>query len=188
MEAVKNWLKDLVEVTDEELEAINDIVETTLVKPNEVVLKQGDIADKIGLLVQGAVRTYFTDTNGNERTISFAFEGDPMIAISSFFNRTPANLACSTLEPTLFVWTDYERYNSFVNRFPHYNTVALTALGRGLGQDKYRLEYLHLTSAKERYDGMCAMHPKIIERVPLKYIASYLGITQETLSRIRAKK
>lgn len=188
MQAVKNWLKGLVEVTDEELKAMNDIVETTLVKPNEVILKQGEVADKIGMLLQGAVRTYFTDADGNERVVAFAFEGEPLIAVNSFFNRVPAPVCCATLEPTLFVWTDYERYHSFISRFPRYNSVVVNALGRGLGEGKQRMEYMHQPSAKDRYDSMCAIHPKIIERVPLKYIANYLGITQETLSRIRAKK
>lgn len=188
MEAVKDWLKGLVDVTDEELKAMNDIAETTLVKPNEVILKQGDVADNIGLLIQGAVRTYFTDSDGNEHVVGFAFEGEPIAAVSSFYNRIPSPVSCATLEPSLFIWTDYKRYNSFINRFPRYNSVAVNALGRALGEGRYRMEYMHQTSAKARYDSMCTLHPKIIERVPLKYIASYLGITQETLSRIRAKK
>lgn len=188
MQAVTNWLKGLVDITDEELATMNTIAETTLLKPNQVILKQGDVADKIGLLVQGAVRTYFTDANGKEHIVGFAFEGDPLLAVHSFFGRVPANMGCATLEPCLFIWTDYERYQSFISRFPRYNQVAVNALGKGLGEGRNRTEYLHHTSAKERYDGMCAIHPKIIERVPLKYVASYLGITQETLSRIRAKK
>ena len=68
------------------------------------------------------------------------------------------------------------------------NTIIITALTTWMTKDKESNRYLHLVTSKEKYDLMCELHPKIIERVPLKYIASYLGITQYTLSRIRAKK
>ncbi len=188
MSLIQNWLQEFINVTEEEIIAINEITETTMVKTNEVILKQGDISDKIGLLVKGSVRTYFTDKKGNEKIVFFAFDGEPIAAIGSFFNQTPSSVTTVTLENSIIIWTDHARYISFVNKFPQYNTVILTALTRWFSEGKNRMEYLHQTSAKAKYDSMCKVNPKIIERVPLKYIASYLGITQETLSRIRRKK
>lgn len=188
MLTVQQWLQEFVQVTDEELEAIQAIIETTTLNANEVILKQGQISSSIGLLVKGAVRTYFTDTQGNDKVVGFIFEGQPLIAVESFFNQLPSSVTTVTLEPSVIVWTDLERYNAFINKFPKYNNVLISALAKWFAEGKYRMEYLHQPLAKDKYDKMCELHPKIIERVPLKYIASYLGITQETLSRIRGNK
>jgi hypothetical protein len=88
----------------------------------------------------------------------------------------------------VIIWTDLERYTSFTSKFPQYNKVLISALAKWFAEGKDRMEYLHQPSAKAKYERMCQLQPKIVERVPLKYIASYLGITQETLSRIRGNK
>jgi CRP-like cAMP-binding protein len=188
MATIRTWLQDFVNVTDEELDAINEITETTQVKANEVILKQGLVAARVGLLVQGAVRTYFTDTNGNDKTVGFVFEGQPMIVVDSFFNQVPSAVSSVSMEPCVIIWTDLERYTAFINKFPKYNKVMISALANWFAESKSRMEYLHQPSAKAKYEKMCKLQPEIIERVPLKYIASYLGITQETLSRIRGKR
>lgn len=188
MTTIQNWLKDFIDVTDEELDAINAITETTQVKANEVILKQGQVSTRIGLLVQGAVRTYFTDTHGNDKVVGFAFEGQPLIVVDSFFNQLPSSVTSVALEPCVIIWTDLERYTAFIQKFPKYNQVLISALAKWFAEGKERMEYLHQPSAKAKYDKMYELQPQIIKRVPLKYIASYLGITQETLSRIRGKK
>ena len=188
MEAVQQWLKELVNITDEELAFINDITETTTANANEVVIKQGQIANRIGLLLQGALRSYAIDNDGNEKTLRFTFEGQPLIVMDSFFVQVPSTLTSVTLEPAVIIWTDYERYSAFVNKFPRYNLVFIEGLAKWFAKDKARLDYLNQSTAKAKYDKMCQSDPKIIQRVPLKYIASYLGITQETLSRVRGKK
>lgn len=188
MTTIHNWLQDYIDVTDEELVAIHEIIETTQLRANEIILKQGQISTRIGLIVQGAIRSYFTDNKGNDKTLSFSFEGEPIAAIDSFLNQKPSSITTITLEPSTIIWTDYVRYSSFVKKFPKYNTLLLAALARWFAEGKNRMEYLHQSSAKDKYDTMCKLHPKIIKRVPLMYIASYLGITQSTLSRIRIKK
>jgi CRP-like cAMP-binding protein len=188
MTSIRDWLNEFTNVTDEELKAIEAITETTHIKANEVILKQGQVSKRVGLLLEGALRTYFTDTQGNEKVVAFAFEGQPLIVVDSFFNQLPSSVTSVALEPCVIVWTDFERYTTFINQFPKYNTVLIAAIAKWFSESKERMEYLHKPSAKARYDKMCEVEPKIIERVPLKYIASYLGITQETLSRIRGVK
>jgi CRP-like cAMP-binding protein len=188
MLTIQHWLQEFVQVTDDEIEAIQAIIETAELNANEAILKQGHVSSRIGLLVQGAVRTYFTDKQGNDKVVGFVFEGQPLIAVDSFFNQLPSSVSTVTLEPCVIVWTDLERYNAFITKFPKYNKVLISGLAKWFAEGKDRMEYLHQPLAKDKYDKMCELHPKIIERVPLKYIASYLGITQETLSRIRGQK
>lgn len=188
MTTIQHWLQEFVNPTEEELQAIAAIVETAHLKANEIILKQGQVSSHIGLLLQGAVRTYFTDSEGNDKVVNFAFEGQALLVIDSFFSQIPSSITAVTLEPCTIVWASYDNYTSFVNRFPRYNQVLIAALAKWVSEGKQRMEYLHQPSAKAKYDKMCELQPKIVERVPLKYIASYLGITQETLSRIRAMR
>lgn len=188
MVTIHTWLDSLVSVSDEELTVINGICENAITKANEVLLKEGEVSRKMGLIIQGAVRCYHTGKDGNEKTISFAFEGMPIMEFDSFFNQRPSVVGAATMEPSIILWTDHSNFISFIERFPRYNQVLLVAMAREMAQAKETWQYLHLLSAKERYQTMCEQHPEIIKRVPLKYVASYLGITVETLSRIRAKK
>jgi CRP-like cAMP-binding protein len=188
MNHIQKWLQKFAVVSEDELAFINEITETAHLNANEILIKQGQVATRIGLLVEGAICTYFTDAQGNEKVVGFAFEGQPLIVVDSFFNRLPSALTSVTLEPCVIMWTDLERYNMFMQKFPKYNTVLIAALAKWFAENKNRMEYLHLPLAKDKYDKMCKLEPNIIQRVPLKYIASYLGITQETLSRIRSKK
>lgn len=188
MTNLSHWLQDFIAVTDEEMVAINDMIEVAHLNANEIILKQGQVATRVGLLVQGATCTYYTDQNGNQKTTGFFFEGQPLIVMDSFLNQTPSSVSSATLEPSIIVWTNYERFTSFLNNYPRYNTVFISAMAKWFTESKNRMEYLHQPSAKAKYDKMCELHPNIIQRVPLKYIASYLGITQETLSRVRGKK
>lgn len=185
MITIRHWLQEFLTPTEEELQAIEAITETTHVSANEIILKQGQVAARIGMLLQGVTRTFYTDAEGSETVIGFAFEGQPLIVVDSFFNRSPSAVSSAAIEPCTILWTDFERYSSFISQHPRYNTVLVAALTKWFAEGKQRMEYLHQPSAKTKYQKMCEIHPQIVERVPLKHIASYLGITQETLSRIR---
>jgi len=188
METIHNWLKGFTDVTEEELEFINSITETTTFKTHQVLLQQGKVSSKIGLLVKGATRTYYTTPQGEEKTIGFFFEGQPLVVVDSFLHKIPSNLSSATIAPSTIVWTDHERFTRFLHRFPKYNAVFVAAIAKWFSENKNRMAYQHQSTAKEKYEMLCKTEPQIVECVPLKYVASYLGITQETLSRIRAKK
>jgi CRP-like cAMP-binding protein len=188
MITIESWLKDLVNPTEEELAVMAEITEKSFVEANEILIRQGQVSGRIGLLVQGATRTYFEDAAGNEKTLGFAFEGQPLLVVDSFIHQLPSAVSSVTLEPCVIIWTDFQRFNAFVHQFPRYQSVLISAIARWFTENKGRMEYQHRSSAKEKYDLMCQWHPQIIKRVPLKFVASYLGIAPETLSRIRASK
>ena len=110
MVTIQNWLKEIANITDEELIAINEITETKSVKANELILKQGEVADKFGFLVQGSTRTFFTDKDGNEKVLAFTFEGQPLIVVDSFLSQIPSAVSSATMEPCIFIGTDYKRF------------------------------------------------------------------------------
>lgn len=185
---LRQWFKDVYHLPDQDLDEIDSITELTHLKPNITIIKRGQIATTVGFLLEGAIVNYFTDSFGEEKVVSFAFEGQSLVVFHSFFNQTPSAITSVTLEPCTIVWTDYKRYTEFVSKHNHYNELLVSELAKWMAAEKNRMEYLQQPTAKSKYEMMCKLEPKIIERVPLKHIASYLGITQETLSRIRRNK
>lgn len=188
MTGVLSWLQEYIAVSEAEWESIQSITEISTLKKNEMILKQGQVSTKIGLLLQGAVKTYFSDAQGNERVVGFSFEGQPLLLINSFIHQLPSSVSAITLEPSVIAWTDYKNYTAFIEQYPRYNQVLISAMIKWFAENKERMEYLNQPMAKDKYEKMCDLQPELLARVPLKYLASYLGIKQETLSRIRRKK
>lgn len=188
MNPVQSWLNNITNVTAEEIADIEKITKTSSVKANKIIHKQGQVSDKIGFLVNGAARTYFIDSNGNEKTVGFSFEGDALLAIGSFIHQLPSQISSITLEPSEIIWTDYKNFTIFANKYPRYHNILISGLAKWFSENNKQREYMNQPTAKSKYQSLSELQPEIIERVPLKYIASYLGITQETLSRIRSNK
>lgn len=166
MNHVQNWLKNITNVTDEELADIEKITKTTSIEANKILHKQGHVSDKIGLLVKGAVRTYFTDSNGIEKTIGFAFEGDALLAIGSFIHQLPSQVSSVTLEPSEIIWTDYKSFTIFVKKYPRYQNVLISGMAKWFAENNIQMEYLNQPTAKAKYLSLSKLKPEIIERVP----------------------
>lgn len=185
---LRQWFKDKHALSNEMLDDIELLSEVVQLKPGKAIIKRGQIATTVGLLLEGAVYKHFTDKHDKEKVVGFAFEGEPLMALNSFINKTPISTSVVTLENCTIAWTDYERYATFISRHTDYNQIIVSEMTKWLESEKNRMEYLQQPTAKAKYQMMCQLDPQIIERVPLKLVASYLGITQETLSRIRRNK
>ena len=160
----------------------------------EIKLKKGDIilhADKVEntlyFIKKGVVRAYSTLESG-EITFWFGEEGDPIFSLNSYVNNERSYENIELL-------TDCELYKiSYAELDALYQTaIDIANLGRKLAERELikaevRMITRNTSAAKERYEALLSSQPTLIQRVPLKYIASYLGITQVSLSRIRGGK
>ena len=93
-----------------------------------------------------------------------------------------------TMESTYAAWTSHEEFFGFMKEFPKYEIPVRTLLGEFLKVEVEHAKLLRISSAKERYEALFKLRPEVIKRVPQIYIASYLGMSPETLSRVRAGK
>ena len=156
-------------------------------KKKELLQEEGKVCNHLYFVEKGVARTFYYK-NGKEVTYWLAAENDFVGAMASFFSRTPSNKHVETLEDcTLWIFD----YNKLENLYA--NSKELERMGRlfanyGMSVLEKKFDDFHSLSAKERYDLLTSKHPQILQRVSLGIIASYLGVTQETLSRIRAQK
>ena len=188
MQQVLDFISNYTQITEEEIQAILGILNFSSHPKNEILQKQGAVSRRIAFMLKGAVRAYYRSEDGVEHTISFSFENSPMAEIENFSRQAPSSVEVITLEPTELIWIGYAEFFSFLEAHPKYESVLRSMMSHFLQLDTEQWRLLRINSARERYETLCKTRPDIIQRVPLKYIASYLEIAVETLSRVRAGK
>ena len=153
--------------------------------PVKTILQEaGRVANQIYFVEKGISRTFYYK-DGKDITYWIAAEGDFVGSMASFFSRKPGNKYVETLEDCILWEFDYPKLEKLFDMSVEFERAGRLFANHAISLLEKRFDDLHFNSAKERYNILIDHHPQIIQRVSLGIIASYLGITQETLSRIR---
>ncbi|EFK36158.1 MULTISPECIES: Crp/Fnr family transcriptional regulator [Chryseobacterium] len=163
---------------------------THLVKVNKkhILLDIDEIQKSLFFIVKGIVRSYYLDSYGKDTTSWLLFEGDLAISVYSFFSQKRSFEVLETVEDTSLLVLSYENLMMLYQIFPEFNYIGRILTEHYYIKAEEKANELRVFSATERYHHLLEKYPNIIARIPLGMISSYLGITQSTLSRIRAKK
>lgn len=188
MQPVIDFISGFIKMSDEELHFFSNNIQRTSFKKGEILLQQGQILDKMAFVLKGAVRGYYQDENGTEHTLCFVFENQPLVAFDSFTQQTPIGFTSIALENTETIWISQTAFYIFLETYPRYEKVLRTIISQYMAIEGEKTKLFRIVSAKERYSALLEAQPELIQRVPLKYISSYLGIAIKTLSRVRAEK
>ena len=181
-----DFLSNYTNITEEEINAINKRTHLSTYKKNEIVQRQGEVPNRVIFITKGAVRMFYIDKSGKDHTTAFTFENHPIVALDSFTQQIPLAVNTIALEPTEMIWTTNSEFYEFIGLFPKFEAVLLMVLSKFLALEGEQAKLLRIHSSRERYEALCSMCPEVVQRVPSKYIASYLGMAEETLSRVRA--
>jgi CRP-like cAMP-binding protein len=154
-------------------------------KKGELLLQSGKVADEYLFLERGFIRSYLFDTEGNEITMNFYSQNEMVFEVASFFQRSPSqeNFEATT-DCTGWVLT-YEKLNHLFHTLPEFRDFGRAILVKGFTSFKLRTLAMINKTAEERYELLLQSNPTIFQHASLKHIASYLGITDTSLSRIR---
>ena len=156
-----------------------------VVQKNGFFLRERQICDEYLFLETGFMRAFAHDVENNEVTTNFYMAGNVVFEVSSFFNRTPSKEAIQALTDCSGWYISYAQLNHFFHSIPEFRDFGRSILVKGFAALKVRTLSMITETAEERYAHLLQMAPELFQAVPLKYIASYLGITDTSLSRIR---
>ncbi len=184
---ISKWNIEKYNLTNEEMRLTMESYAARSVKANQFFLKEGEICNYIGYVTKGLLRSYFYDDKANEITTNFFPEGSLIIALESFNNRLPSKEYIKAIEDSELSVVSYERQNELYRLVPAWNQICKDLADIKLGEMLNRTEKLQTLSASERYQQFCKEFPQLLQRVNLGFIASYIGVDNATLSRIRKK-
>lgn len=150
------------------------------------LLRDGQICDRACMVVKGLARAYYVNED-RDITSRFMDEGFIITSWVSYYHQQPGDEFIETLEDTTLACIRYNDIQQLYKDYPIFNIVGRKQTEYSLYTSEMRTRMLRKQTAKERYTFFLQNHPDLLNRVPLKHIASYLGMNEETLSRIRSQ-
>ncbi len=184
---ISEWSIDKYNLTEEELQLTMSGYTPKAIKANEFFLKEGEVCGHIGYVIKGLLRSYFYDDQANEITTNFFPEGCLIISMDSFNNQTPSKEYIKAIEDSELSVVSYERQMEIYKLVPAWNQICKDLSDIKIAEMLKRTESFQTLSATERYQRFCKEYPQLLQRVNLGYIASYIGVDNATLSRIRKR-
>jgi len=186
MERLKNYLESINQVEDADWAFLCSKLEPFAFEKREITLKMGAVENYLYFLTDGVIR-YYLPKDENDVTFGFGFEDGLASGYDSFITQGPSNFQMETLAPTQGWRISHAR---LMEVYQH--TKVGCTLGRLIAETlivnsiKREISLLN-TSAEERYQSLFIERPKFLKEIPLKYLASYIGVTPQALSRIRKR-
>ncbi len=173
-------------LSKEAQDALYDCFKQTALSKNEYLLTEGQICRHLYFLEKGALRGFY-NLDGKEVTHWFGFEQDFVTSFHSFITGTAAVENIQLLEGSILWSITKEKLADLFNRHHEIERLVRIAYEKYYIRLEERFVNAQFKTATERYENLLLQTPHMLERVPLGHIASYLGISSETLSRIRSK-
>lgn len=171
-------------MTHEELDLLESILVPMKFLKNEMILREGETCTNIYWVVKGLVRQFYYK-NGKEVTEYMATENSIVMCIESLFLEQPTHLQIKTIEPSILIAIPKADLEAVAMKSVNIQILYRKILEESLILSQIHADMLRFESAQDRYHKLIKRQPQLVLRAPLVYIASYLQMTPETLSRVR---
>jgi CRP/FNR family transcriptional regulator, anaerobic regulatory protein len=183
-----DFFSSYIQLRPEEIVSVAGILQIATVKKNNFWVQEGEVCDRIGLILKGYARTYYLDHQQRDMTYEFVWEFNILVSLRSFIRRKPAVCSIVAMENMEVLYANYQDLMALAEKHPRFEALVKDLVSDNIPDIRRHTRLLQMISAQDRYEHLIATHPDIVKRVPLKHVASYLGISTETLSRVRGKK
>lgn len=186
IEKMKNRMQYFASFKLHELNEILSCFEFRRVKKKTIITEEGQVASKVYFILKGSMR-FFYNYNGNEITGAIFMENEFATPHDSFFSQTPTRYSLQTIEETDMFELTYRNYNELRNKYPSLTDLTIKVLEKALSVTLTNKSRLLIMTHEERYKKIYEDKPEWILRVPDYMLASYLGISSTSLSRIKKR-
>jgi CRP-like cAMP-binding protein len=181
------YIKRTVEITDEELSQVLSFFKAQTVQKNELLLSEGQTSQRTFFVLKGCLRIYFKDEEGQDSTRYIAFENMFATALVSFITGQPSLEYIQAVEASELLYITHEDFNQLKKNIPAWEKFYCAYLEKAYVNTANRLLSFTTLDATERYKQLLNKNQTVVMRLPNKIVASYLNISQETLSRLKSK-
>jgi len=176
-----------VPLTEEERELIKSYLTLKKLRKRQYLLQEGDVCKSVAFVEKGALRLYNVTENGTEHIVQFALEGQFLTDLYSFFVNEPSIYNIDAIEDSELVLITRSASDELRKLSPKYQEFIFQETSEAYIQLQKRMTSVISLSLEERYQELTTNYPNIIQRLPQHMIASYMGLTPETLSRVRKR-
>ena len=183
---LKDYCRSLIEFTEDELRLVDQFFVSRHVKRNAYILEQGTTCDFLAFVVSGTVR-HFHIKEGDEKTCDISLEGQFITDFKSFLDHTPATICLQALKDSDILTITKSDLDKLYEICPKYETFGRIMAEKVALRATDIAMYLSSEKPAERYKNLMKEQPELFQRVQQKYIANLLGISPESLSRIRKR-
>lgn len=185
MDTVLAYLDSIYPMSEGLREKLSLILRLKELVKKDLLLRAGHICQHIYFIQKGLLRCYYYK-NDVEISSWFMKEGDVVVSVESFFKQTTSYESIQALEDAELYYISYKELQQIYRDYPEFNFIARVLTEKYYCLSERRLYSIRMMRASERYEYLMQYQPELILRVPAKYLASYLGITPEMLSKIKA--
>jgi CRP-like cAMP-binding protein len=181
----KKYIQDKTKITDKQFELVAGGLISKKIKKDTILLREGDVCSQVFFVAKGLLRAYTIDSLGKEHIIQFGPEDAWVSDRNSFYFNLPAMFFIDAVEDSEVVFINKEFYEDSEKLIPGFTSFSIKILHNSIRFMQKRISLLLGATAEQRYLDFIELYPNVTLRVPQWMIASYLGITPESLSRVR---
>lgn len=185
---LNTYFEKMLSLTDEEKAFISEKFQPRLYRKRQYVLQDGDVCNVFNFVLNGCLRMYKVDQSGNTHIIQFAIENWWISDLGSFYSMKPSELNIEAIEDSTVLQIKHDDLLELFIKAPKFDRIFRVLVENSLIGMQQRLLQNFSSDAKERYESFLKQFPQLTGRIPNTYIASYLGITPEFLSKIRNER
>jgi len=186
-ESFINYLKDKIDLSNDEIDLIRAVATLKKLRRHQYLLQEGEIWRYNAFVASGFLRAFSVDDKGQEHILNFAPENHWTGDRESLVNHTPSHLNIDAIEDSEVVLITKENFDRICIQIPQLNDLVNAILHKSFLTSQRRIHDIISLSAEDKYRSFLEKFPAIAQRVPQHMIASYIGVTPETLTRIRRK-
>lgn len=184
-EQLKKSINEHVSLSDEGWERCQNSFRPKRMLKRQFLLQAGDVCRELTFVEKGALCSYSLDSKGNQHVLRFAFGGWWIADLQSFFTGKPSTLNIEILDDSELLLLDRKNHQKLLQEIPAYERYHRIIVENAYVALQQRVENALGLTAEEKYARLIRHNPEFMNRVPLNLVASYLGMSPETLSRVR---
>ena len=187
-EVLESKINEVITLTPDEFEYCKTLFIPKKLRKRQYMQQEGDVSRHVAFIEKGTMRSYTVDEKGADHILQFGLEGWWMGDLASFLSGEPSVFNIDALEESELLLLTKASWDLLLEKIPKFERYFRILIQNNLIATQNRLMYSMTQTAESKYENLINSFPGCLERVPQHMIASYLGITRETLSRIRRQR